>query len=131
MKKVFVFGNALLEGDSIAVEVGKELEKELKEREFCFLSEPEEMDELSGREWKELVILDAVEGIKEVRIIPLEKIVKERKVTAHDLDLGFYLQLKKKLGELKEVKIIGIPMEMKKEKAVKEARKLLQKSNGI
>ncbi|MFH1544926.1 MAG: hypothetical protein ABIE23_02440 [archaeon] len=128
MKKVFVFGNPLLEKDSIALKAGKELEKELKGMEFYFIHEPEEMDELSEREWKELVILDAVEGIKEVRIIPLEKLVKERKVTAHDLDLGFYLQLKKKLGELKEVKIIGIPMEMKKEKAVEETRKLLKKS---
>lgn len=99
MKKVLVFGNPLLEKDSIALRVGKKLEKEMKGIEFSFLEEPEELEELSEEEWKKAVILDAVDGIKEVKIIPLSKLQEYKRLTAHDLDLGFYLQLKKKLGE--------------------------------
>ncbi len=123
-RKVLVFGNPLLKGDSIALELGKELEK--KGFEVREVQEPRELDEVE--DWGKVVILDAVQGLKEVRVFDsLKGFDFLNRTSMHDFDFGLYLGLKEKLGELKGLKIIGVPVEWKKKKALGEVEKALEK----
>lgn len=103
-KKIYVFGNEFFEGD----EVAKELAKLIKNQkfEFIFAESPNEILNAEG----ELIILDVVKGIKEVKLLEnIDDLVLENSVTCHDLDLGFYLKLMKETGKITQVKIIGLP----------------------
>jgi Ni,Fe-hydrogenase maturation factor len=104
--KVLVFGNPFVKEDTMALRVGKELEKKgIKVKEVMDLDELEEL-----RDWSEVVLVDTVKGLKEVKRVSVKGIEQKSVFSIHDLDLGFYLKVKKKLGELKEIKIIGVPM---------------------
>jgi len=60
---------------------------------------------------QELFIIDSVEGIKKVTLIEnLDQLKTEKKYSLHDLDLAFNLKLLQKIGKLKKVKILGVPM---------------------
>lgn len=104
MKKIYVFGNEFFEGD----EVAKELAKLIKNPkfEFIFAESPNEILNANG----ELIILDVVKGITEVKLLEnIDELVLENSVTCHDLDLGFYLKLMQTTGQITQVKIIGLP----------------------
>jgi hypothetical protein len=60
----------------------------------------------------DIVILDVVKGITDVRILEdIDRIKEFYPVSAHDFDLGTELKLRKAVGELGKVTIIGVPME--------------------
>lgn len=106
MKKIYVFGNEFFEGD----EVAKELTKLIKNPHFKFIyaESPNEILNVDG----ELIILDVVKGIKDVKLLEnIDDLVLENSVTCHDLDLGFYLKLLKETGKITKVKIIGLPFD--------------------
>ncbi|MFH2106203.1 MAG: hypothetical protein ABII22_03005 [Candidatus Micrarchaeota archaeon] len=125
MKKILVFGNELVKSDSLALMVARELGKsgKLKDIEFKELDAVEEIQ----NEGKDLVILDVVQGIKKLTIITdFDQLKSSQIYTLHDFDLGMNLKLLKKLGHIDKMKIIGIPMGWKKEKAVKEVRSAIK-----
>lgn len=129
MKKIFVFGNPVVEEDSIALSVAEELRKKKEFKSFKF----EEIDSINdlGKIPKELVILDCAEGIKKIGIIrDLKKFVATQKVSLHDFDLGTELLLLEKIGKLKEKKIciVAVPRGLLLEEAVKGVSSLLLKS---
>jgi len=108
--RVLVFGNPYLEYDSLAVNIAKELEDSA---DFVICSSPEQI-----MEEKFDYIMDVVEGIDEVKVFDNLKLLNpHRMFSLHDFDVTFFLGLMEKLGKVDKVKIIGIPMEMDKNKA--------------
>lgn len=106
--KIYCFGNEFFEKDSITKKIA---DLKIDNIEFVKCNNPEDI--LDNNENK-IIILDVIRGINKIQLLTiddLDRIKTNNKVTAHDLDLGFYLKLYKELGKLKkkEIKIIGIP----------------------
>lgn len=101
--KIYCFGNEYIEQDSMAKKIADSLE--IEGVEFI---KADSIEGISG----DLVILDVVKGITEVKMIDnIDKIKEFYPVSAHDFDLGTELKLRKAVGETNSVKIIGVPME--------------------
>ncbi len=105
---VYVFGNELIQEDSIAHEVANKLQ--VNGVEFVHCQYAEQLIEAFMQEG-ELVILDVVKGIKEVTLFEdISSFETHKPSTLHDFDLSFFLKLLKEAGQLKtKVKIIGVP----------------------
>lgn len=124
MKKIYCFGNPLLEEDNLSLRLADELNGKLKGIEFVRCESP---DFLLGLDEKEIIILDAVRGLKKPAIIEdMNKIIPTKSTTSHDFDLGTVLKLLKETGQLKKVKIIGLPMDGDENKIKKELAGLLK-----
>ncbi len=125
-KTVFCFGNIFIEEDAAAIKLANDLAKELPD--FCFKTDCAP-DDLIAHEADEAIILDAVKGITKAQLIKNIDLLQEYdKITMHDFDLGFFLKLIKEAGQVKAVKIIGIPMKTQLNKKVKEDVKNLLKN---
>lgn len=115
--KILVFGNPLVGKDSLVLRILPELRKKFPEIEF------EEVEPTEGLEkhGKNLVILDAVEGIKKVMIIDsIEQLQTNRVCSMHDFDLAYNLKILKKLGLVDSVKVIGVQSGMGEREASEE-----------
>jgi hypothetical protein len=122
-KTIYIFGNPLLPFDSIPIELKKDLEDSLPNFEFI-IQDPNENLKPDN---KELTIIDTVEGIDKIMIFTdIDKIENSPKYSMHDFDLGFNLKLLQKIGQLKKVTIFGVPMEIKKQAALKQLVKLIK-----
>ncbi len=119
-KKILYFGNKYLEEDNLAVKVCEKLKNldEFKETDFFHV---ENSFQLVDLEFDNLIIIDVVQGIKEVQEIKFEDLKQNNLLSLHDFDLGFFLKLRGK----SDVKIIGIPQEMKEEEALESVKKKL------
>jgi len=109
--KVYVFGNEDLSFDNQAIKVADELKGQIKGCDFIFVKPNQDLPFVDE---KNVVIIDTVEGIDDVKIIEdgdLKNLSVEGKTTAHDFDLGFQLKYLKKIGKLGKVTIVGLPME--------------------
>ena len=129
MERIFVFGNPLLEEDSIALKVAEELRKKKEFKEFSF-GEIESLSDLKEIP-SEIVILDCAEGIEKIETISdLRHLQAEKKISLHDFDLGTELLLLEKIGKLKgkKIRIIAVPQEMGLGAAVKAVSILLLKN---
>ena len=104
--KVLCFGNEFVEQDSLAKKLADELKVDGVEFIKC--------DSLEGIKG-DVMILDVVKGLNDVRLIPLEKIKNFHPVSLHDFDLGTELKLRQTIGEINKVTIFGIPMKGDKE----------------
>jgi len=117
MLKVYCFGNEYVKGDSLAKEIADELKIDGVEFIKC-----DSVDDLEDN----CVILDVANGINKLEILTeVDKLKSINSYTAHDLDLAFFLKLYQGMGKLGKVKIICLPLEIDKESAKKELRKLL------
>ncbi len=113
--KIYVFGNPIVAEDSLAIKVAKILEKETKDIQFVCVDPNEEI------KGEDITIMDVAQGIKKVSIITdLNKLDAGKKVSLHDFDIAFSLKLMKKIGLIKSVKIIAIPLKYPLKKACKE-----------
>ena len=102
---VYVFGNPREKSDVVAVQVANHL-KDTPGVEFRFVAPNEDLP-FSG----DVVVMDAIEGIRKIRLIrDISKIVLSPRDTVHDFDLGFQLKYLEKIGKLKKVTIIGLPI---------------------
>lgn len=106
MMNVLCFGNEFVEEDSLAKQLADELKVDGVEFVKC-----DSLEGING----DIIILDVVKGLKDVRLIPLNKIKDFHPVSMHDFDLGTELKLRKTIGEISDVTIIGIPMQGDKE----------------
>ncbi len=104
--KVLCFGNEFVEEDSLAKQLADELNIDGVDFIKC-----DSLDGIKG----DVVILDVVKGIDDVRLIPLDKVRDFQPITMHDFDLGTELKLRKSVGEINNRTIIGIPMQGDKE----------------
>lgn len=120
MLKVLCFGNPHFGQDRVALDVGKMLSGSVPGTEFVFCG----MDEscLDSAE-DGTVVLDVARGISEVRFLKTEELAQSRSVTAHDIDVGFYIRMLEKEG--KRLVLLGIPEGMVAEKAAGEVRRAL------
>ena len=118
---IYIFGNIDLSGDSLPLRILPELEEKFPEILFE-IKDPNE-------EWtapENLTIIDTVSGIKEVMVFDdLEKFSAAPRVGMHDFDALTNLRYLQKLGKIKSIKIIGLPLDMDESKAIQEISKLL------
>ena len=116
--KILVFGNPLIEEDSLPLRILPKLRAAFPEIEFKEFDPSEELHE----EGRNLIILDAVQGIEKVIIISDTKQLNTDtpRYSLHDFDLGITLKLLKKMNLIDSVKIIGVPMQMNENEAFKE-----------
>ncbi len=120
---IYVFGNPLLKEDSVPLKLLTRLRKEFPEIDFVELDPSDNIHELG----KELAIIDTVKNMKRVRIIEnIDSIEADKIYSLHDFDLGQNLKLLKKLGMIEKVRIIGVPMGMRKEEALEQVKYLLR-----
>ena len=119
--KIYVLGNSLLEEDSLPMKLLPRIRASFPKTKFIEFDPTEEFPEE-----EKLVLIDIIEGLQNVRLFEdLDKIQSSPKYSVHDFDLGFQLKLMKKVGKLKEVKIIGVGQNMSEEKAIKELEKII------
>lgn len=105
-KTIYLFGNPLLPFDSLPLKLEAKLKKEFPEIDFQAIDPSENLKPIN----KELLIIDTIEGIDEVKIFSdIDKIKTEKIYSLHDFDLGLNLKLLYKLGELKKITIFGLP----------------------
>lgn len=119
--KVFVFGNPVVEKDSLPLRILPELKKRFPMIEFVN-SDPTELLEYDDEAW----ILDAAEGIDDVEILSdISRLDLPKRFSVHDYDLTVDLHLLQKLGKLQQVKIIAVPMGMEEKEALTKVEKVL------
>lgn len=107
MKKIYIFGNSLMENDNLPIKLIPDLKKAFPKIEFIH----QDPNDNLHPDNKELTIIDSVEGINEIKILTdIEQIIDSPKYSMHDLDLGFTLKLLKKIGALDQVTIYCVPM---------------------
>lgn len=122
MKTVLCFGNPHLEEDSITTQLADELN--VTNFEFIKCMYPDEL--YNYKNVDEIYIMDVVKGISEVKIITdLNKIKQTSSVSPHDFDLSFVLKLMEATGQLKALKIIGIPLGIKKQEIKAQVERIL------
>jgi Ni,Fe-hydrogenase maturation factor len=108
--KVYVFGNPDSLQDNQAIQAVKKLKKRVNDVEFVMIKPNED---LSFADESNVVIMDAVQGIQTIQIFnenDIEKLTYTPRNSVHDFDLGFQLKYLKKLGKLKHISIIGLPI---------------------
>jgi len=116
-KKILVFGNTLLEFDSLPLRLLSRLRAEFPEVEFKEVDCVEDIE----KEGRNLVILDSAEGIKKTVVVEsIEKLEAGKVFTLHDFGLAHYLKLLKKAGLLDSVKVFCVPKNAGEEKAFRE-----------
>ncbi len=122
--KILVFGNPLIEKDSLALRILPKLRDTFPNIEFKEIEPSESLE----KEGKNLTILDVGENIDKVEIIDdIDKLQIGRIYTLHDFDLTYNLKLLKKIGKIKKVKIICIPQDMDENKAFSQIQFILRK----
>ena len=123
--KVSVFGNPDLEKDNLIVRLLLRLKNKFPEVEFR-VEDPVEglKPPPAAAGW---VIIDVGEGVDKITVIDdVDKIEEKRRVSLHDYGLGMELKLLRKIGRIKKLKIIVVPMKMEEDKALKEIIKVLR-----
>jgi Ni,Fe-hydrogenase maturation factor len=123
-KTVYIFGNPLLDFDNLPIRLAPKLKKMFPEIDFVIADPNENLKPIN----KELVIIDTVEGARNVILInDIKKIQTQKLYSLHDFDLAFNLKLLKKIGELQKVKIFCVPMEGKEERTLADLAKTIKK----
>ncbi len=121
--KTYIFGNPLLSFDSIPIKLIPELKNRFPQIDFI----QKDPNENLKPDNKELVIIDTVMGIKEVKEFKdIEKIETENIYSPHDFDLAFNIKLLQKIGELEKVTIFGVPPKIKKQEAFNQLSCLIE-----
>ena len=118
--KILCLGNEFIEKDSFALKVGEELSKELSETHFIKVKDSFQLMEFLNV-YDDVVVLDVVSGLKEVKILGVNDLQENKIMTAHDFDAGFVIRL----FENKSLRIIGIPMKGNINLTKEKVKKLL------
>lgn len=119
---IFVLGNPILKDDSLPIKLIPKLEKKFPQINFLEFDPTEELHS------EEVILMDLIEGIKNVEIIrDLDKLETRRVYSTHDFDAAFLLKLLKKAKLIKEVTIIGIPKNAKEKEIIKELEVVIRK----
>ncbi len=121
MTKLLLFGNPAIPSDSLAVKVGKELEKE--GYETLHLEDPLGLLDLDLSEY---LILDVARGLDEPRIVDdPDKLLLGRLCSLHDFDMAYFLKLLKATGRIEKVRIIALPEGLEVEDAVRRVKEIV------
>lgn len=121
--KIFVFGNEDLKEDSLPLRILPALRKQFPNINFE-VKDPNEEWEVPA----ELIIIDTAFGVDHVTIFDdLDKFSKTPRISMHDFDALTNLRYLKKLGKIKDIKIIGMPPEMEETDALAKTSELIRK----
>ena len=119
--KILVFGNPLLKQDSLPIKLLPKLKQLYPEIEFKEIDPTEDLENQGRR----LTILDTIQDIDKVTIIEsIDQLHTNKIYSMHDFDLALNLKLLKKLNIIDSVKIIGIPMNILENEALKDIKKI-------
>jgi Ni,Fe-hydrogenase maturation factor len=119
--RILVFGNPLVAEDSLAIKVAKELQKELPGVQFVHFDTMEDLE----KEGPKIIVLDVAKGITKTAMVEPGQLEMQKIVSLHDFDVAWNIALLKKLGKLKEAKIIALPWSGKVGECKKDAKKLI------
>ncbi len=100
---IYIIGNPLVEQDNTTIKFLPQLKQDFPQHNFI-LYDPVEDIESKG----EIIVIDIVKGLEKPRIIKLDEI-KSNDKNMHDLGIGMMFKMMKRLGKIKDVRIIGIP----------------------
>jgi len=102
--------------------VADRIKKHFRRVKFIKTDNPDDIFLCRG----DVIIVDAVRGIKKTTLLAIEDLKRRRLYTLHDFDLSFFLTLMKEMKKISSIRIIGIPMKINKA-VVEEVRELLHK----
>ncbi len=124
-KIIHIFGNILLPFDILPLKLQPDLQKAFPEIDFVISDPNENIKPIN----KELVIIDTVLDIKEIKIIKnIDQIQDNQTYSMHDFDLGLNLKLLQKIGQLEKITIFGVPPDMNQKQALEQLIKLIKNS---
>lgn len=110
---IYIFGNPDLQIDSLPIRILSQLKDKLPRIDFQ-VKDPNEEWEIP----EELVIIDTVLGIKNIKIFTdLKQFSATQRISLHNFDLTTQLLYLQKLGKIKKIKIIGVPPTIKESEA--------------
>lgn len=119
--KILVFGNKFLECDSMALKIAEILKNESVEFQIC-----EDISQILETNEEEMTLMDVVYSIEEPMIIEdIKKLKVNQSLSLHDFDLAYFLKLLEEIGQIKKIRIIGIPQKGNPEEIAEKVRKLL------
>lgn len=122
VRKILVFGNSLYSPDSLAFRVADILRQDSTSFEFIECDSAENLE----KHGPDLLILDVAKGIDKVTVLDdLTVLESAPSYSMHDFDLALSLKLLKKLGKIRSVRIIALPMGMDAKHAAEEAKSFL------
>ena len=105
--KISVFGNPDLDGDSAAIKLIPWLKQKYPEAEIK-IEDPSE----SLKPADDWLIVDVCQGINQLtEFNDLDKFESVRRVSVHDYDLAMELKLLKKLGKIKKLRLLAVPVD--------------------
>lgn len=108
---IYFLGNNHFKNDKIADNIISQLKKKFPALAFQHLDPTDEFPIE-----KHLVLLDTIINTNKVVVLKdIEKIVASPMVSVHDMDLGMSLKLAQKMGNIKDVTIIGLPPKKNKQ----------------
>jgi len=104
--KISVFGNPDLKEDNAGIKLIPWLKQKYPEAEIKIEDPVESLKPVD--DW---IIVDACAGINKItEFEDLDKFEAARRVSVHDYEVAMELKLLKKLGKIKKLKIIAVPM---------------------
>lgn len=107
-----MFGNPLVDADSIALRLLPKLRKKFPNIGFKEFDAAENLE----NEGRDLIILDSAVGISEVALLnglgSIDALSIGEAYSMHDFDLAMTLKLLKKMGAIDSVRIIAVPSSM-------------------
>lgn len=120
--RILVFGNALVEEDSLPLRLLPALRARFPGVEFREFDAAENLE----AEGPDLLILDAAKGPDRVVLLEGAGSVETGKIySMHDFDLALTLKLLGKMKLIRSVRIIAVPVGYPEEKALEEASALI------
>jgi hypothetical protein len=120
--KILVFGNALVEADSLPLRIMPKLKRMFPSVEFKEFDTAENLED----EGRDLLILDTAFGIESVTLIDdVDTLQMSKTCSMHDFDLPITLRILIKLKAIDSVKIIAIPAGYDEKKALSEIKEII------
>ena len=122
--KILVFGNTLVESDSLPIRMLPGLRRAFRGVEFKEYDTSENLEE----EGRDLTILDTAFGIGNVTLIDdLDSLQMSKTCSMHDFDLPITLRILLKLEAIDSVRIIAVPAGYPLNKAIEESKEIIDR----
>jgi len=124
--RIYVAGNKLLNQDNLPLRILPLLRKEFSNIAF------EELDPSENLPSEDLILIDTVMGIDKVETFSdINSFQAGSDYSVHDYDFLLELKLNMKLGKIKNLLIIGIPMNLAEDEALEQLTEKIDKLKNI
>ena len=105
---ILTFGDEFHKENNPAIKLSEELEIEDFDSMRCY----DPGDIFKFQNYEKIYIVEIVKDIERAEVIKdIETLKKQRVYSMHDVNIDFFVKSLKQLGQLKELVIIGIPLE--------------------